>query len=140
MIVNKKAFDKEAKIRGEMVDFERQLILKIIDDRLYDLREHSSGTLDDFEDKEYTIEELKEIRNEIKHLGSDLCPQTVQRGAEGLPDGCAEKPRGCTEGDKSPSSEDKKFGCIHCAKGYDKLEDVRECCICPHCEGSGWKL
>ena len=26
-----------------------------------------------------------------KHLGSDLCPQTVQRGAEGLPDGCAEK-------------------------------------------------
>lgn len=42
--------------------------------------------------------------------------------------------------DKQKTDDDKKFGCIHCDKGYDKLEDAQECCICPHCEGSGWKL
>jgi len=58
-----------------------------------------------------TIHKLQWKELKKKHLGSDLCPQTVQRSTEGLPDGCAEKPKyviESTEGEMTSEELDKR--------------------------------
>jgi len=110
MIVNKKAFDREAKIREEMVNFERQRILKILSESVvvekltpHEVTELRKRILNDASAKPYASEQ---------HIGSELCPQTVQRSTEGLPDGCAEKPEyviESTEGEMTPKELDEKL-------------------------------